>query len=333
MATTFPCYKVTKDEDGQALADVAQASLDELPPGDVVIRVAYSSLNYKDALGATGHPGVVRNFPHVPGIDAAGTVTQSSSDRFGVGDEVLVTGFDLGQNAWGGYAEYVRVPADWIVPLPQGLSLRDSMIYGTAGFTAALSVEALLAHGVRPDKGEVIVTGASGGVGCLAVGILARLGYQVVASTGKSEAHDFLRELGAASIVGRDEVDERSNRPLLKGRWAGAVDTVGGHTLSTLLRSTKLAACVAACGLVGGTELPITVYPFILRGVVLAGIDSATYPIERRANLWQKLADEWRPPKLESCVATTVDLHGLGEQVARILSGGVRGRVLVTPTA
>lgn len=328
MTASFSCYKVIREND-QVQAGVTDASLDDLPAGDVVIRVAFSSLNYKDGLASMGHPGVARSLPHVPGIDAAGQVHQSSDDRFRPGDEVLVTGFGLGQDVWGGYSNYIRVPAGWVVPLPSGLTLRESMIYGTAGFTAAMSLEALQAHGVSPEDGEVLVTGASGGVGCLAVAMLAKLGYRVVASTGKATAHEFLKNLGAESIVSREEIDDRSDKPLLRTRWAGAVDTVGGNTLATVLRTTARHGCVTACGLVGGVELNISVYPFILRGLTLAGIDSAEYPIERRANLWSKLASEWKPAALESLVANTVDLKGLDREVQEILAGRVQGRVLV----
>ena len=330
MAEQFSCYKVTRQDD-QVQASVVEIGREDLPPGDVLIRVAYSSLNYKDGLASMGHPGVARRLPHVPGIDAAGMVEQSSDARFQPGAEVLVTGFGLGQDVWGGYSQYIRVPAGWVVPLPTGLSLRESMIYGTAGFTAAISVESLQAHGMTPERGEVLVTGASGGVGSLAVAILAKLGYRVVASSGKATSHEFLKGLGAAAVISREEVDDRSNKPLLGTRWAGAVDTVGGNTLATVLRTTARHGCVAACGLVGGIEMSLTVYPFILRGVVLAGIDSAEYPIERRASLWEKLAGEWKPSQLESLVANTVDLQGLDREVQEILAGRVQGRVLVKP--
>ena len=235
------------------------------------MRVAYSSLNYKDALAATGHPGVNKVFPHVPGVDGAGVVAASSVPQFSVGDRVIVTGFDVGANRWGGYAEYLRVPWEWVVPLPAGLTLRESMILGTAGFTAGLCVEALQKHGVLPDCGELVVTGASGGVGSMAVSILASLGYHVAAVTGKSTAHGYLRNLGATQILPREQVDDRSGKPLLSSRWAGAVDTVGGNILSTILRSTRHSGCVAACGLAASDALPITVFPFILRGYRAGG--------------------------------------------------------------
>jgi acrylyl-CoA reductase (NADPH) len=334
MSATFRCFLVNKAGKAEATAAVAEKSLDDLPPGEVLIRVAYSSLNYKDALAAKGHPGVVRSFPHVPGIDAAGTVEESEAAAFRKGQEVLVTGYDLGAAVWGGYAEYVRVPERWVVPLPSGLSLRQSMIYGTAGFTAAQSVNALLRHGVKPDgaksgDGEIVVTGAGGGVGSIAVAILAKLGFQVAAVSGKPAAADFLKGLGAAQVLPRSDVQDTSNKPLLAARWAGAVDTVGGNTLATLLRTVRRAGCVTACGLVSGTDLNTSVYPFILRGITLAGIDSAECPMPQRLELWKHLASDWKPEKLDDLATTEVDLSGLPEQVERILRGETMGRVLV----
>jgi len=324
-------YLVEVDDAGKASSRIATQPLDAWPEGDVVIQVQYSSLNYKDALSATGNRGVTRKFPHVPGIDAAGTVASSSTPEFKEGQEVLVTGFDLGQNTWGGWSQYIRVPAGWVVPLPEGLSLKESMIFGTAGFTAAMSVETLLHHEVTPERGEVVVTGASGGVGCLAVAMLAKLGFKVVAVSGKPEAHAMLTKLGAAEIVGRDALDDTSGKPLLKGRWAGAVDTVGGNMLSTVIRSSNHHACVAACGLVGGVEVPLTVFPFILRGICLCGTDSAQCPIERRPGLWQNMAGPWRPDDLESLVAHDVTIEEVDGPIAEILKGKVAGRVLVRP--
>ncbi|MBX3411406.1 MAG: acryloyl-CoA reductase [Pirellulales bacterium] len=314
---------------GEISSAVTDVAAEELPPGDVTIRVAYSSLNYKDGLASTGHPGVARRFPHIPGIDAAGTVLASQDTRYRAGDEVLVTGFDLGAGQWGGYAEQIRVPAAWVVPLPTGLTQRESMIFGTAGFTAAIGVEALLAHDITPERGEIVVTGATGGVGSLAVAMLGRLGYRVVAVSGKPEAADFLKELGATEVVPRDAVDDRTDKALLGARWAGAIDTVGGNTLATILRSTTRHGCVTACGLVGGVELPLTVHPFILRGVQLVGLDSATYPSEKRPALWAKMAGPWRPKNLDMLVADEVPLERIPAKVSEILAGRIRGRVLV----
>lgn len=325
----FRCYLVTKTADGKFRGEVSERSIDDLPPGEVLVRVAYSSLNYKDALSATGHPGVTRKFPHVPGIDAAGTVVESRSPDWRPGDEVIVTSYDLGQNTWGGYGQYIRVPAGWIVRKPAGVSLRECMILGTAGFTAGLSLWALAEHGVLPGDGEVLVTGASGGVGSLAVALLAKAGYRTVASTGKIAAHDLLTRLGASRVVGREEVDDASAKPMLAERWAGAIDTVGGRTLATVVRSLRRGGAVAACGLVGGADLSLTVYPFILRGAQLIGIDSAECPHDRRVAVWQRLADEWKLENLDE-LATEVTLAELGPQIEKILQGQTIGRVLVS---
>lgn len=343
MTASFRCYLVTKDADGKLQAAVTRQPMENLPPGEVLLRVQFSSLNYKDALAATGHPGVARKFPHVPGIDAAGTVVESNTPSFKAGDAALVTSYELGVSRWGGWAEYVRVPAEWVIPLhvgrasqpvadglgrPPYLAPREAMILGTAGLTAAMSVETLQQHGIRPDSGDVVVTGATGGVGCLAVMLLAKLGYRVTAVTGKADWHERLRKLGAANVIGRDEVHDTSGKPLLAARWAGAVDCVGGQTLATLLRQTNNGGCVAACGLVGGADLSLTVYPFLLRGITLSGIDSAYCPRERRVSLWNKLAGEWKLADLDS-IATTVDLDEIGIHVPRILAGQVAGRVVV----
>ncbi len=334
MADSFRCYLVEKNTSGEIAAGVAQRPIKDLPAGEVLIRVAYSSLNYKDALAAKGHPGVVRSFPHVPGIDAAGTIEETTAEQsraasFRIGQQVLVTGYELGAPAWGGFSQYVRVPERWVVPLPKGLSLSESMTYGTAGFTAALSLDALLRHGVTPDQGEIVVTGASGGVGSIAVALLAKAGFQVAAVSGKPSAEEFLRSLGAKTVLPRAEVQDTSSKPLLGTRWGGAVDTVGGNTLATIVRSTRRAGCVTACGLVGGVDLALTVHPFILRGVTLAGIDSAECPMPRRIELWNHLAGDWKPAMLDSIVSKTVELEGVGEQVERIHQGETMGRVLV----
>ncbi len=327
-ATSFACFLVEKDENGNVHRGLSHRTTDDLPLGDVLVRVRYSSLNYKDALAASAHPGVVRKLPHVPGIDAAGVVVQSSSPKCLPGQEVVITGYELGAGQWGGWAEYVRVPADWIVPLPIGLSLKETMILGTAGFTAAQSVHAIQLNGVNPVDGEIVVTGATGGVGCLAVRLLARLGYTVVAVTGKAELAPRLTQWGAARVISRDEVLKDPKRPLLSARWAGAVDTVGGDTLATIVRETKPYGVVAACGLVGGEQLPLTVHPFILRGVTLAGIGSAGLPYDRRLEIWRKLSDLWRLDDLES-LATTITLPQIEHAVQTILRGQVVGRTVV----
>jgi putative YhdH/YhfP family quinone oxidoreductase len=327
--TAFTAYVVRKSaESGAIAANVEEITSDALPPGDVLIRVAYSSLNYKDALACQGHPGVVRNFPHVPGIDAAGVVETSQSFDFQPGDEVIVTGYELGSGHWGGFAEYVRVPAAWIVPRPVGLTLRESMIIGTAGFTAAQAVQAIRQREISAGSGPIAVTGATGGVGTIAVAILSQLGYEVVAVTGKPQAADFLRDLGASQVVGREEVTDRTDRPLLSARWAASVDTVGGDILSTVIRQTDHRGCVTACGLVAGTDLDLTVFPFILRGITLAGIDSAKCPMPERRDVWARLASEWKLADLER-IACDISIQELPEQVEAILQGQVQGRTVV----
>lgn len=325
----FEAMVVRKTGDGTFERRIEERSIDELPEGDVLIRVEYSSLNYKDALSATGNPGVTRNYPHTPGIDAAGTVEASSSDGFTPGDAVVVIGHDLGMDTDGGFGGYIRVPAGWVVRRPEGLSARAAMALGTAGFTAAMSVDVLLDRGVRPDRGEILVTGATGGVGSLAVGLLAHLGFRVVAATGKPEATEFLREAGATEVVARDAVSDIS-RPMLRTRWAGVVDSVGGEPLAYALASTLPGGTVTCCGLVASPKLVTTVFPFILRGVALVGIDSAAYPIESRARLWQRLAGEWAVPGLEDRVRE-VGLEDLDPEIDRILAGGQTGRVVVRP--
>jgi len=328
---TYRAYLVSKDAAGDAHAAIVQRPWSELPRGDVVIRVSFSSVNFKDALSATGSPGVTRSYPHVPGIDAAGFVVSCTDETYRPGDPVLVTGYELGANHDGGYAELIRVPAEWVVPLPAGLSLKESMILGTAGLTAGLALQALRRSNVKPEQGEVVVTGASGGVGCLAVALLARDGYNVVASTGKARAHAFLRELGAVRIIDRAALDDRSGRPLLKGRWAGAVDTVGGNTLATLLAETQPHGSVAACGLVGGSDLSTTVFPFILRGVNLLGVDSAFCPRQERIAIWDLLATSWKIEGLEE-LAQTCGLNDLQQITSAILDCENLGRTLVIPT-
>lgn len=328
--TRFPCYMIRKDDAGHVSAAVESLTLDQLPPDEVLIEIAYSSLNYKDALATQGHPGVVRTLPHIPGIDCAGTVVESRSPQFKPGAEVLVTGYELGAGHWGGYSHFMRVPAEWIVPLPAGLSLRDTMIYGTAGFTAAQCVSAIVDRGIKPERGPVVVTGATGGVGSIAVAILAKLGYEVSAVTGKPGERTWLQRLGAAKILGRDDVVDTSDKPLLTARWAAAVDTVGGKPLTTILRSLDHRGCVAACGLVAGTDLPLTIHPFILRGVTLAGIDSAKCPRPQRLEMWQKLAGPWRVEVLDDIVEVAT-LDTLPNYVKEILAGEIVGRTLVVP--
>lgn len=330
---TFPCLMVRGSKENDVTFAVEEITLADLPPGEVVIDVDYSSLNYKDALACQAHPGVVRKLPHVPGIDCAGTIAESRDSRYAVDDAVLVTGYELGAPAWGGYSQKVRVPADWVVPLPAALSSRQAMTYGTAGFTAAQCVMALERHGIQPERGEIVVTGASGGVGSIAIAILAKIGYTVVAVSGKPEQADILKKLGAARVVPRNEVDDTSDTPLLSERWSAAVDTVGGNTLATLVRSTAHRGCIAACGLVGGVDLPLTVYPFILRGVTLAGIDSAKCPHRPRLEVWNKLSGEWNVSQRLDSLVREVNLSQLPSEVAAMLAGQNHGRILVRPEA
>lgn len=327
MSQPFKALVVRQTADGFSRA-VEELSVDGLPAGELLVEVAYSSLNYKDALSAAGNRGVTRSYPHTPGIDAVGTVAHSGDGRWAVGDEVLLTGFDLGMNTAGGFGGYVRVPAAWALRRPLGLDPYLCMLYGTAGLTAALCVDKLLHSGVKPDSGPVAVSGASGGVGSIAVGILARLGYDVHAISGKEAAADTLKRLGAAEVLPRAALADDSGKPLLRPQWAGAVDTVGSQPLANLLKGMQWGGAVSCCGLVGGADLPLTVFPFILRGVALLGVDSVECPLETRQRLWQKLATEWRPKALEE-LGQTCSLEELSGHIDAILQGNIAGRVVV----
>ena len=326
--TSFRAFQVEKTADRQFPRSIVERDTADLPDGELLIDVAYSSLNYKDALSATGNPGVTRNFPHTPGIDAAGTVEESRSDAFAVGDPVIVIGFDLGMNTAGGFGEKVRVPAAWAVPMPAGLDARTSMILGTAGFTAALCVHKLEAFGMTPDGGPVLVTGATGGVGSVAVKLLAKLGYEVHAVTGKPEQHSFLRGLGAEQLLSREDALQGTERPLGRPTWGGAVDTVGGQILVNAVKSLRYGASLAACGLVASPEIPATVLPFILRHVNLLGIDSVELPLAQKAEIWNKLAGAWHLDGLEE-LAAPLTLATLSSAIDRILAGKMVGRGLV----
>ena len=328
-STQFTALVVDKTIDMQFVRGIKERNIDDLPPGDLLVRVRYSSLNYKDALSATGHPGVTRQFPHTPGIDAAGEVVSCQNGSFVPGEKVIITGHDMGMETDGGWGQYIRIPSNWAVKLPAGLSLHESMTFGTAGFTAALSVFKLEQAGVKPADGDILVTGATGGVGSIAVSILARAGYRVVAATGTASDAAFLRTIGAAEVVTREEVTAGSERPMMKERWAGVVDVVGGETLAAAVKSTRYGGVVTCCGLVGSTDLAMNVYPFILRGVSLIGIDSVNCPVDTRLRVWQKLAGEWKPEYLSE-VVTEVHLEGLEEKIQAILQGRIRGRVVVT---
>jgi NADPH2:quinone reductase len=323
---TFRAFRIV-NQDGRISGSIVHAALDELSAGSVVIKASYSSVNYKDALAATGTGKILRRFPLIGGIDVAGVVASSTDARFREGDQVVVTGYDLGVAQDGGYAGYVRVPADWIVPLPEGLTLFEAMALGTAGFTAGLSVLRLERNGLHRGQGKVVVTGSTGGVGSIAVAALARLGYDVTAITGKEDAQEYLRQLGAREVLFRTTL-EMGTRPLEKARWAGAIDAVGGDMLAWLTRTTDLWGSIASTGLTGGIELHTTVMPFILRGVSLIGIDSAACPMEIRIEVWRRLATDMKPQDLHA-LATEIPLDGLHDAFATLLAGKARGRFVV----
>lgn len=325
---TLRCLLVKKLGKDRVEVEIEHRPRHELPEGDVLIEVTHSSLNFKDALALAGHPGIVRRFPHVPGIDAAGLVRESSSPRFRPGQPVVVAGHEFGAGRWGGLSELARVPAEWIVPLPEGMSPETAMAYGTAGFTAALSVRALIHNGIRPESGEVVVTGATGGVGVLALMLLAKLGYRPVAVTGKSDRAKWLTGLGAARVVTRDDIVNESDAPLLSARWAAAVDTAGGPMLTSLLRSTSIGGCVTACGMVAGNDIPLTVFPFILRGITLAGIDSAWIPYQTRQEVWTQLAGPWQLQNIDQ-VTRTISLEDVDKSAQAMRSGKHLGRTIV----
>ncbi len=329
----FNALVVTKDtESGKTAADVQSIGLDDLPAGDVTVAVEYSTVNYKDGLCIGPGGGLVRNYPHVPGIDFAGTVEASDDPRYAPGDKVVLTGWRVGEAYWGGYSQKARVKGDWLVPLPDGLDTRRAMAVGTAGFTAMLAVMALEDHGLKPGQGPVLVTGAAGGVGSVATAILAHLGYEVAGVTGRPETGDYLKSLGASQIVAREALNETTKRPLEGETWSGCVDAVGGAMLARVLGQMNYGASVAAVGLAGGAGLPATVIPFLLRGVNLLGIDSVMQPYENRLRAWQRVATDLPMDKLEAMIqpATLSDLPQLG---ADILAGQVKGRVVVDVNA
>jgi len=325
---TFKAMLVEEEKGGKFARKITQRSLDDLPEGEVLVKVHYSSLNYKDGLSATGHRGVTKNYPHTPGVDAAGVVEQSLNHAFHPGDQVIVTSYDLGMNTPGGFGQYIRVPAAWVVPLPDNLSLRESMAYGSAGLTAGFCILKLQEHGITPETGEILVSGATGGVGSFAVAMLALIGYQVVAVTGKMDEKQFLIDLGAKTVISRSEATDTSGKALLKGRWAGVVDTVGGEILATAIRSTKLHGAVTCCGNVASPDLHINVYPFILRGISLIGINSQTCPMAFRQRTWEKIANEWKVPDLDR-QTSLCSLEQLDGEIDRILAGKQKGRVIV----
>ena len=328
MAKTFRAFVVNKT-DADFSANFQELSDNELPAGEVLIRVAYSSVNYKDGLASIPEGKIVRDYPFVPGIDVAGVVVESSDPNIKEGDEVIAMSYELGVSHYGGYSEYARVKAEWVIPLPAGLTLKEAMALGVAGFTAALAIYQLEKNGLKPQNGPVLVTGATGGVGSIGIDILHKLGYTVAASTGKSSEHAYLKELGASEILSREETSAKSKRPLEKERWAGSLDSVGGSTLAYLIRTTSVYGSIAAYGNTGGPNFASTVLPFILRGVKLLGIDTPHCPMELRRLLWQKLASDYKPTHLLDLIASEAPFEDLPQALAKILQGGIRGRTVI----
>jgi acrylyl-CoA reductase (NADPH) len=325
---TFNALVVEKNGESEVSAVVQALTVDQLPAGNVTVAVEYTTVNYKDGLCMQAGGGLVRNYPHVPGIDLAGTVEVSDDSRYKPGDKVVLTGWRVGETHWGGYAQKARVDADWLVPLPEGLTTRQAMAIGTAGFAAILAILALEDHGLKPDQGEVLVTGAAGGVGSIATAILSHLGYEVAAVTGRPETADYLKSLGAHRIVARNELDSVTKRPLESETWAGCVDAVGGEMLARVIGQLKYGASVAAVGLAGGAALPTSVIPFLLRGVNLLGIDSVMQPLEHRVRAWQRIATDLPLERLDGIIrpATLAEVPALG---AQILKGQIQGRIVV----
>lgn len=326
----YKALVISEDEHGHFERRIVKRETNNLPPGDVLIRVHYSALNFKDGLSATGHKGITRMFPHTPGIEAAGVVEESNTDQYPPGTEVFVTGFDLGMNTAGAFAEYIRVPSDWILPKPALLSCKDCMTIGTAGLTTAYALYKMEMMGQHPDHGPIVVTGSTGGVGSLAVAILSKAGYEVIAVTGKKDAHEYLRYLGAARVESRDFVDDKSGRPLAHAQWSGAIDTVSGNTLTTLLKKCKRDGCVVATGLLASNKFETPIYPFILNGVNLLGIGAGMTPMSLRLKLWNKLMNEWNVCDKLPAIAHEVHLEELKDTyIDAILSGKTRGRIVV----
>ena len=329
MISTFKSLVIREDNDKKFSRKIEEKKIDSLPKGEVLIEVKYSSLNYKDALSASGNKGVTRNYPHTPGIDASGIVAQSDNDNFKEGDKIIVTGYDLGMNTSGGFGKFIRVPAEWIVKLPENLSLRESMIIGTAGFTAAQSLERLERIGMeQSEESFVLITGATGGVGSMAVTILKKAGYSTAALTRKKDKADYLKKLGAAKVIRAGELDTESSKPLLSTKWRGVIDTVGGEILSAAIRSTEYRGSVATCGNVLSPKFDITVFPFILRGVNLLGIDSAKCPMEPRLKIWEKLSGEWKPDNLDEII-DEIPLEELSAKIDLMLEGKSSGRIVI----
>ncbi|WP_211234348.1 oxidoreductase [Paenibacillus taiwanensis] len=329
LPSSFYALVVDKDEQGRITPAVKEIAFSDLPDGDVTIQVAYSSLNYKDALACSPDGNIVKNYPFIPGIDASGIVVASKDERYQPGQAVIVTGYEMGVSHFGGYSQYVRVPGDWLVPLPTGLSLRDAMVFGTAGLTATLSVKRLEQHGIKPEDGQILVTGASGGVGSLAIAMLAKLGFRVTAASGKKQAEPMLRALGAAEVVSREAWLPERPRSLDKQKWAGAVDVCGGDILAAALASVKYGGAVAASGLTSGGTLPTTVYPFILRGITLYGIDSVYTAQDHRVHVWARTAWEWSSISQVEGFVHEVTLQELPALASRMLQSQMMGRTII----
>ena len=317
---------VTQETENGFECNVEEMSIDDLPEGKVLIKVLYSSLNFKDALSASGNKGVSRNFPHTPGIDASGIVEESQSELFNKGDEVIVTGYDMGMNTSGGFSEYIRVPDNWIIKKPDNLELSEAMAYGTAGLTAGLCTRKLLLHGLKPEDGEVFITGATGGVGIISVMLLSKLGFHLVAISGKADQKDLLISLGAKEVIARDEFDHEMKNPLQKPRWVGGIDAVGGNILSNLITQTHQRAAIACCGMVGGLDLNTSIFPFILRGLSLFGVDSAESLLEVKKEIWNNFATKWKLEDINDQIAE-VSLDGLVSEIDKILKGEQVGRI------
>lgn len=327
--STFKAFRV-EEIDGNYQGSIKEMEFSTLNSSEVLVKVHYSSLNYKDALSASGNKGVTRNYPHTPGIDAVGTIEKSNSDLFAIGEKVIVTSYDLGMNTDGGFAEYIQVPSEWVVKLPKKMTMKEAMIYGTAGLTAGMSV-LRLTELIKPKDGKIVVSGATGGVGSLSVSILSKLGYSVVAITGKETERDYLINLGAEEVLLRSEIENFDKKPLLKPLFAGAIDTVGGLILENIIKSTDSIGVVTCCGNVASPKLDLTVFPFILRGVTLIGIDSQNYPMNYRKIVWNKLAQEWKPKQLDD-TCNEINLEEVTQKVELMIKGKLKGRTILTLT-
>lgn len=324
--TTFKAFRV-EENNGNYTSSIKEMKFSPLGKNELLVKVHYSSLNYKDALSAAGNKGVTKNYPHTPGIDAVGVVEKSTNDKFKSGEEVIVTSYDLGMNTDGGFAEYIKVPSDWAVKLPENMEMKEAMIYGTAGLTAGMSV-LRLTELVKPEDGKIAVSGATGGVGSLSISILSKLGYSVVAITGKESERNYLTDIGANEILLRNEIENYDKKPLLKPLFAGAIDTVGGVILENIIKATKSTGIITCCGNVASPKLELTVFPFILRGVALIGIDSQNYPMKYRKKVWEMLAKQWKPERLENTY-NEISLDQLQQKITMMLKGNLKRRTIV----